>query len=106
MAEVQNQYEAMFLLSPSAAPDADTGVKLVTNIVERHGGKIMVIKKWDERKLTYEIKGQKRGMYIIAYFKAPGKVVTPMEREVTLSEDVLRVLVLRADHMNEKEMNA
>jgi small subunit ribosomal protein S6 len=106
MAEVQNQYEAMFLVSPTAAPDADAAVKLAQGIVERHGGKIMVIKKWDERKLTYEIKGHKRGTYVIAYFKAPGKAVTPIEREVNLSEDVLRVLVLRADHLNEKEMAA
>src|SRR5262245_15469518 len=92
MAEKQNQYEAMFLISPTAAPDADAGVKLAQGIVERHGGKMIVIKKWDERKLAYEIRGQKRGMYVIAFFNAPGKAVTGIEREVNLSEDVLRVL--------------
>ena len=34
-----------------------------------------MIKKWDERKLAYEVNGQKRGTYVIAYFTAPGDAV-------------------------------
>ena len=69
-------------------------------------GRSWSIKKWDERKLAYEIKGKKRGMYIIAYFTAPGDGGRRIERDVNLSEDVLRVLVTKADHLNEKEMEA
>jgi len=29
------------------------------------------MRKWDERRLAYEIKKQKRGLYILCYFKAP-----------------------------------
>ena len=101
-----NQYEAMFLLPASAAAEVDASIKTVTGIIERHGGKILVIKKWDERKLMYEIKKQKRGLYIIAYFTAPGEVIVPIERDVNLSEDVLRVLVTDAEHLNQDEMNA
>ena len=102
----QNQYEAMFLLPASAAAEADASVKLVQGIIERHGGKILVIKKWDERKLTYEIKKQKRGLYVIAYFTAPGDAIVPIERDVNLSEDVLRVLVTDAEHLNQEEMQS
>ena len=62
-------------------------------MIEHHAGQIIVIKKWDKRKLAYEIKGQKRGLYIIAYFTAPGAAVAAIERDVNLSEQVLRVLV-------------
>ena len=101
-----NQYEAMFLLPAAAAAEVDASIKTVTGIIERHGGKILVIKKWDERKLMYEIKKQKRGLYIIAYFTAPGEAIVPIERDVNLSEDVLRVLVTDAEHLNQEEMNA
>jgi len=37
---------------------------------------------------------------------APPQAVVPIERDVNLSEDVIRVLVTRADHLNETEMNA
>lgn len=106
MAEAMNQYEAMFLFGPSATADLDAAINLARSIIERHGGQILVIKKWDERKLAYEIKGQKRGTYVIAFFKAPGKAVTPIEREVSLGEEILRVMVLRADHLNQDEMAA
>ena len=102
--QTENKYEGMFLLPASAAAEVDASVKLVTGIIERHGGKILVIKKWDERKLMYEIKKQKRGLYVIAYFTAPGNAIGPMERDVLLSEEVLRVLVTDAEHLNQEEM--
>ncbi|MBV8780801.1 MAG: 30S ribosomal protein S6, partial [Phycisphaerae bacterium] len=100
------QYEGMFLFGAAAAADVEKSVSMVRGIIERHAGKILVIKKWDERKLAYEIKGQKRGLYVIAFFTAPGPSITPIERDVTLSEDVLRVLITEADHLNQSEMEA
>ena len=100
-----NTYEAMFLLGPSGA-DGEKAVALVRGMVEKHGGSILVIKKWDERKLAFEIGKQKRGTYVIAFFKAPPTTIVPMERDVKLSEDVMRVLVTRAEHLNETEMAA
>ena len=79
---------------PPAEPEA--AVNLCRGIIERHGGQVLVIKRWDERKLAYEIKRQKRGTYVIAYFRAPGAAVSPIERDVNLSEDVLRVMVTDA----------
>jgi len=102
-----NVYEAMFLLPPGAAMDQDgTGLRLCRSIIERHGGQVTVIKRWDERKLAYEINGQKRGTYVIAYFRGPGGAVSAVERDVRLSDEILRVMVTRADHLNEEEMNA
>jgi small subunit ribosomal protein S6 len=106
MAQKSNQYEAMFLVGAMGASEPDAALNLCRGIVERHGGQIIVIKKWDERKLAYELAGQKRGTYIIAFFRAPGDAVTGIERDVKLSEQILRVLVLRADYLNEKEMAA
>jgi small subunit ribosomal protein S6 len=106
MAAAKKQYEAMFLFPAGASAELDKSITAVKGIIERHDGKIQVVKKWDERKLAYELEGQKRGLYIIAYFTAPGGAVSAIERDVNLSEDILRVLVTHADHLNETEMNA
>src|SRR5258708_35746479 len=100
---VQHQYEAMFLFGQSAAADLEHALKTVRTMIERHGGQVIVLKKWDERKLAYEISGNKRGTYIISYFKGPGAAVTQIERDVNLSEEVLRVMLTKADHLNEQE---
>ena len=102
-----NTYEAMFLLPPGAAADQDgTGIRLCRSIIERHAGEVILIKKLDERKLSYEVNGQKRGTYAIAYFRGPGPIVASIERDVKLNDEILRVMVTHADHLNEQEMNA
>jgi small subunit ribosomal protein S6 len=106
MAKMTHQYEAMFLFGQSAAQDLEAAINQVRQIVERHEGQVLVLKKWDERKLAYEIKKQKRGTYIICYYRAPGGSVAAIERDVNLSDNVLRVLVTDADHLNQKEMEA
>ena len=104
--ESTNQYEAMFLFPAGATAELEKSLGTVKSIVERHGGEVVVLKKWDERKLAYEIDGQKRGLYLIVYFNAPGSVVGGIERDVNLSEEILRVLVTRVDHLNKDEMAA
>jgi len=103
---VLNQYEGMFLFGAAAATEPQNATNIVRGMIEKHGGQVLVLKRWDERKLAYEVEGQKRGTYFIAYFKAPGSAVAHIERDVKLSEQVLRVLVTKADHMNSDEMNA
>jgi len=96
-----NTYEAMFLLPPTEVEEA---LKLCRGVIEKHQGQVLVIKKWDERKLMYELRGQKRGLYVIAFFTAGGSAVAPICRDVELSDLFLRVLVTRADHLNKDEM--
>jgi small subunit ribosomal protein S6 len=98
------QYEAMFLIGPAATQENEGGLKLARQILERHGATILVLKKWDERKLMYEIKRQKRGTYVISYFTAAPSAIAGIERDVKLSEDVLRVMVTDAAHLNADEM--
>jgi hypothetical protein len=67
---------------------------------------VLVAKKWDERKLAYEVDKQKRGLFIVAYFKAPTPAIAAIERDVNLGDTILRVLITHADHLNVDEMNA
>ena len=101
-----HQYEAMFLFGQAAAQDLEGAINQVRQIVERHEGQVLVLKKWDERKLAYEIKKQKRGTYIICYYRGPGAAVSAIERDVNLSENILRVLITDAAHLSQKEMEA
>src|SRR3954451_12126555 len=100
------QYEGMFLFGSGAASELAAAQNTVRSMIEKHGGEILVLKKWDERKLAYEMNKQKRGVYIIAYFKAPTTAITAIDREVRLSEEVLRMLVTDAGHLSLKEMEA
>lgn len=97
-------YEAMFLLSQAVAADLNGAIDHIKEIISRGHGEIIAMRKWDERRLAYEIQGQKRGYYVLVYFKAAGVEIAHVERDCNLSEKILRAMILRCDHMNEDEM--
>ncbi len=97
-------YEGLFLLAQSATADLTAATETVRNMITRHGGEIVILRKWDERKLAYPIRGQKRGLYLIAYFKAPSSALAAIDRDAVLSEVVLRAMVIKADHVGDVEL--
>ncbi len=101
-----NTYEGMFLFDTTFATDFSKVEQEVARLMERAGAETVMCKKWDERKLAYEIKGHKRGCYALVFFKADAGKIVGIERDVQLSEPVLRVLILRADHMTPEDMQA
>jgi small subunit ribosomal protein S6 len=88
-------YEGMFLLdSGRAAKDWEGTRALVDNVLARYGAKHILNDRWDERKLAFSIKRQKRGTYYLSYFDAPGDAVSQIRRDLTLTDGVLRLLIL------------
>src|SRR5262249_21932779 len=92
-------YEAMFLMNPAAVPEWTDAEAEIKRLLDRAEGKILGIKRWDDRKLAYEIGGHKRATYGLVFFEADGDKIGPMERDAQISESILRVLVLRAEGM-------
>jgi len=99
-------YEAMFLLSQAVAADLGGAVEHIRNILTRHGANLIALRKWDERRLAYEIDKQKRGTYILAYFSIDPSKMSVIERDSNLSENIMRYLFVRADHLTVEEMQA
>ena len=102
---VKKLYEGLFLIdSAQAASDWDGINALIKNILEKNGAEIVSMRKWDERKLAYDINRKARGTYILVYFKAPGGSVRVIEREIRLSERVLRLLILNTEGMSKEDI--
>ena len=97
-------YEAMFLVEPGIATDWEAAKGMVETIMERAKAQLLICRLWDERRLAYPIKKQRRAAYIICYFRADGSTIGGIERDTQLSEHLLRVLVLRADHITDEEL--
>jgi len=91
-------YEGMFLVDPVRhTADAEAVEGVVRGLLEKHGAKIHQIEKWDDRKLAYEINGHKRGVYLLAHFEMPGAGVDPLRQELRITDEILRMLVLRLE---------
>jgi small subunit ribosomal protein S6 len=98
-------YEAMFVVDSGDAATWDELTKQLSGILTRSGAEIVGITRWDERKLAYTMERRKRATYVLAFFSlARGEAVREIERDCLLSERVLRVLILKADHFTVADM--
>jgi small subunit ribosomal protein S6 len=77
---------------------------VVTSALEKHGGKVHTARRWDERRLAYPIAKRNRGTYLLTYFDIPGDGLPTLARDLELSEQVLRHLILQAVAVPEAEI--
>lgn len=98
-------YEGMFLVDSSkAGADWDGIVAAIRTILEKAGAEIDSIRKWDDRRLAYDIKGKSRGTYILSYFRVDGGRIQNIEKAVRLSEKIMRVLILSAERLRPEDI--
>ena len=105
--EIKRTYEAMFLVDSAKATSHWDGVlSEINTLFERAEAEVIGVHKWDENRLCYEIRGCKRGTYILSFFRALPGAIKGLERDVQINEWILRVLILRADHVSPEEMKS
>ena len=98
-------YEIMFLLDNDAVRAGWKEVKAsMTGLIEKHGGKALAARRWDERRLAYPIEHRRRGTYLLAHAEIPGPSVANLRRELDLTESVLRYLILSVDSVPPQEL--
>lgn len=93
-----HQYELMVILDPevderTVAPSLDKFL----NVIRNDGGSIDGIDIWGRRKLAYEINKKTEGIYAVVNLTAESSSVTELDRQLKLSEAVMRTKVLRAE---------
>ncbi len=104
MGDTKKTYEGMFLLDSNS--DFNTACEPVRAMLDRSEAEVLAMNPWDERRLAYEIKGRKRGLYVLTYFRAQPERITELENDCQLDERILRMLVLRRDGLTDEEINA
>lgn len=91
-------YEGMFILDANRyARDAEGVSRLVSSIIQEAGGEILVSRLWEERRLAYPIKGQRKGVYWLTYFRLSSSRLADIERRVQITDEILRALMLKVD---------
>jgi small subunit ribosomal protein S6 len=93
-----NVYECMFLLDTTkVAGDVPAAEKQLRTLLEKSHAEVLVARPWDERRLAYPIKKQKKGLYFLTYFSTEGKNLPNIEHDCALNESILRMMILKID---------
>lgn len=93
-----HQYELMVILDPeiderTVAPSLDKFL----NVIRNDGGTIDNVDIWGRRRLAYEIAKKSEGIYAVVNFTATSESTIELDRQLKLSEAVLRTKVLRSE---------
>jgi small subunit ribosomal protein S6 len=72
-----------------------------TAIVTQQGGQVAKREYWGLRNLTYRIKKNRKGHYMLFNLDAPPAAVSELERNMRINEDVLRYLTIRVEALEE-----
>jgi small subunit ribosomal protein S6 len=93
-------YEGMFLVDAAkGGEDFPAIIQHITGLLGRNGAEPERIEKWAESRLAYKIRLVERGIYVLIYFRGDPERIDALRRDVTLSEEILRLLILRAEAM-------
>lgn len=91
-------YELTLILN-AGLPKADQEKTLtkIKKIIDDSGGKVGKIDEWGKRQLSYPIKKQKEGVYLLLTLELEGKEAKKIEEKLKLEEAVLRHLLIRKE---------
>jgi small subunit ribosomal protein S6 len=96
-------YEVMIILDPSldertVAPSLENYL----NVIRTSGGSVEKVDVWGKRRLAYEIDKHSEGIYALLDVNSEPDAVKEMDRQLSLTESVLRTKVLRRDPVKAK----
>ncbi|PYD76941.1 MULTISPECIES: 30S ribosomal protein S6 [Novacetimonas] len=73
----------------------------IATVLEAESGSIKKREYWGLRTLAYRIKKNRKGHYMLLGLDATPAAIKEIERQLSLNEDVLRVLMLRVDEIDD-----
>jgi len=89
-------YETLFVVKPTLT-DEETAAQIakVKEIITKEGAELLATEDMGMRKLAYEVEKNARGYYTVLFYKAEGTLITELERNLKINEDVLKFLTVK-----------
>jgi small subunit ribosomal protein S6 len=91
-------YEHVFLARQDiSAQQVDALVEQYKGVIEANGGKVGRVENWGLKSLTYRINKNRKAHYVLMDIDAPAPAVHEVERQMRISEDVLRYMTIAVE---------
>ena len=95
-------YEHVFLARQDLSPQQiDALVEQYKGVLAAGGGSVGRVENWGLKSLTYRVKKNRKAYYTLMDITAPADAVKEMERQMGLSEDVLRFMTIKVEKHEE-----
>ena len=92
------KYECTYILDPGLDDEQqEPMVERFKTLVGENGGTVDAVDKWERRRLAYEVKGKREGVYVVMNFSGEPSTEAELGRVLGISEGILRHLIIRTD---------
>ena len=92
------EYELAFIIRPTVDEEGVTGVvDQVSQYVRTGSGEVTSVDVWGRRVLAYPIEKHREGIYVLCQMKLPPASVVDLERNLKLSEEIIRYLLVNVE---------
>jgi len=97
-------YESVFIARQDiSATQVEALADQFSELIKENGGEVTKKEHWGLKNLAYRIKKNRKGHYVLFNIDAPSAAVLEMERNMRISEDVVRYLTVRVDELEEDQ---
>jgi len=91
-------YELIAVYDPALSEEAvEGGIERLRGLIEKGGGQVQEVQKGGKKRLAYEIKKKREGVYVLCRFTATPAALLEVERNLRITESVLRYLSVRVE---------
>ena len=91
-------YEHVFLARQDLSQQqVDALVEQYKGVIASHGGSVGRVENWGLKSLTYRVKKNRKAYYTLMDLTCPPAALDEMERQMSLSEDVLRFMTIKVE---------
>lgn len=98
---MQRKYESVFIVRQDATNNqVEALAQSYGEIITSHGGEIGKVEFCGLRNMAYRIKKNKKGHYVLMNLLATPAGIAEMERQMKLSEDVMRCLTVKVEELD------
>ena len=90
-------YETLFVVHPEKGPRVKELIERFKKIIEGQSGTVSHVEEWGLRDLAYRIEKQGKGLYTLFQYRSSARAVEELERNLKLTDGILRYLTVRTD---------
>ena len=90
-----NKYESVIIVNPSLDEEkVKSLIDKFSDLINKHG-KVTKVDNMGKRKLAYEVKKNREGIYVVFYFEAEPSLIAELERNYRITGEVIKFIVVR-----------
>lgn len=92
-----NKYESVIIVAPTINEKQQKEIENKYTKLIKENGKLKDFQNLGKKKLAYEIKKNKEGIYMQIYFESEASFIAELERQYRIDDNIMKFIVVRED---------